>query len=1076
MKSKKRFVHLRLHTEFSIVDGLIRIPLLMKRLQDMNMNSVAVTEFCNLFSVIKVYKSAIKNGIKPIFGSDLLYCLSDNLKQISSLVLLCQNEKGYKNLMTLISKSYQNKLFGSKIDLPLIYSSWLRNCSDGLIALSGGRLGCIGKALLLNDEKLALKLAKFFSEIFYNRFYLEIQRTGRLGESEYNKKIICLADKLGLPLVATNDVCFLYQNDFEAHEVRVCINKGYTLSNSDCYKKYSSQQYLRSVEEMVVLFKDLPQAIENTVEISKRCTVMFNTTNKYLPNFFTPNGEKVEDYLFDLSMKGLFNRFKSIIYLRELNISNKLFLKYKERLKNELHIINKMGFASYFLIVADFICWAKKNKISVGPGRGSGAGSLVAYSLNITDIDPIKYKLFFERFLNPERVFMPDFDIDFCILGRDRVIEYVSKKYGKENVSKIITFGTLSAKAVVRDVGRVLGYPYSFVDKIAKLIPYTLGVSLYEALSKNHILMSRYNDEEEVRELIDLSMKLEGIVRNVSKHAGGVVISPSKLTNFTAIYCEKDSLQFMSQLDKSDLEYIGLIKFDFLGLKTLTIIDWAISFINKEKERSNKEYVNISLLPLNDEKTFSLLQSCNTIGIFQLESYGMRKLIKKIKPNCFKDIISLIALYRPGPLQSNMVENFINCKNKKKEISYLHVSLKEILEETYGVILYQEQVMQVAQVLANYSLGSADILRRAMCKKNKDDMDKQRNIFVKGAQQSNISSKLAINIFNIMEKFAGYGFNKSHSTAYALLTYRTAWIKANYPAFFMTAVMSYDMSNTDKIIIFINECFRMNIKVLPPSINKSQYKFMVIDNNSILYGLGAIKGLGVSIIKFIIEERIKNGEYIDLFNFCYRMDLKKINRRVLEVLIKSGSMDCFMKSRSILYNSLHNILRNVNRIHKDVQYGQINLLNSLEDNYQEDNDYFKLKDSWSDYERLSGEKETLGLYLTDHPTKKYIKEFKKFVFTIFDLTSIKKGLCYSCCGLINNIKSVLTKSEKEIVIISIEDYSAMAEIVVNSIFYQKHQNYLKLGKILLFNGIIVENYYNNFVRMILRKFFYIHKK
>ncbi|WP_338521746.1 DNA polymerase III subunit alpha [Candidatus Legionella polyplacis] len=1075
MKSERKFVHLRLHTEFSIVDGLIRISSLMKRLQDMNMNSVAVTEFCNLFSVIKVYRSAIRNKIKPIFGSDLLYCFSEDLEQISSLVFLCQNEIGYKNLMALISKSYQNKLFGSKIDLPLIYSSWLSTYSEGLIVLSGGRLGCIGRALLLNNEKLAFKMAKFFSKIFYNRFYLEIQRTGRVGESEYNKKVVYLADKLGLPLVATNDVCFLYKNDFEAHEVRVCINKGYTLSDNNCYKKYSSQQYLRSAEEMILLFKDLPQAIKNTVEISKRCTVMFNTTNKYLPNFFTPNGEKVEDYLSDLSIKGLFNRFKNIIYLRELNVNNRLFLKYKKRLENELYIINNMGFASYFLIVADFICWAKENKIPVGPGRGSGAGSLVAYSLNITDIDPIQYKLFFERFLNPERVFMPDFDIDFCILGRDRVIEYVSKKYGKENVSKIITFGTLSAKAVVRDVGRVLGYSYNFVDKIAKLIPYTLGISLHEALYQNNILMSRYNEEEEVKELIDLSIKLEGIVRNVSKHAGGIVISPSKLTNFTAIYCEKDSLQFMSQLDKNDLEYIGLIKFDFLGLKTLTIIDWAVSFINKEKKKSNKDYINVSLLPLNDEKTFSLLQSCNTIGIFQLESYGMRKLIKKIKPNCFEDIISLIALYRPGPLQSNMVENFIDCKSRKKEVSYLHVSLKEILEETYGVILYQEQVMQVAQVLANYSLGSADLLRRAMCKKNKDDMDKQRNIFVKGAKQSNISSKLAINIFNIMEKFAGYGFNKSHSAAYALLTYRTAWIKANYPAFFMTAVMSYDMSNTDKIIMFINECGRLNIKILPPSINKSQYKFMVVNDHSVLYGLGAIKGLGISIIKLIVEERIKNGEYINLFNFCYRMDLKKVNRRVLEVLIKSGSMDCFMESRSILYESLDSVLKNVNRIHKDIEYGQINLLNSLEDDYKEDNGCIKLKDSWSDYKRLSGEKETLGLYLTDHPTKKYVKEFKKFILTIFDLTFIKKGLCYSCCGLINNIKSILTKNEKEIIIINIEDYSAVAEIVVSSVFYQKYKNYLKLGEILLFNGIIVDNYYNNFVRMILRKFYYVHK-
>lgn len=713
---RQRFVHLRVHTEFSLVDGLVQIKPLMKALPARGMSTVAVTDFCNLFAAVKVFKSATEAGIKPIIGSDLPCHDLETPDNIFSLVLLCQDTAGYKNLTCLVSKAYQEGQYHGQ---PRVQLQWIPEFSQGLIALSGGKFGDIGQALLANDDTLARKRALHWMNLFPNRFYLEIQRTGRADELHYNEKLVALADELQLPLVATNDVRFINEDDFDAHEARVCIHEGYTLADPRRVQQYSSQQYLRSADEMELLFSDLPSALQNTVEISKRCNVKLELGHNYLPNFPIPDGTTVEAYLSHLSEIGLEERLKQLF--RDKSEGELLAARgeYDKRLKIELDVINNMGFAGYFLIVADFIQWAKQNGVPVGPGRGSGAGSLVAYALKITDLDPLEYELLFERFLNPERVSMPDFDIDFCMEGRDRVIEYVAEKYGRQSVSQIITFGTMAAKAVVRDVGRVLGHPYGFVDKLAKLIPFELGITLSKAMEQEEELRRRYEEEEEVKELFDLALKLEGVTRNAGKHAGGVVIAPSQLTDFTAIYCEEGSTQIVSQFDKDDVEAVGLVKFDFLGLRTLTIIDWALATVNKQCENAGLSPIDISQIPTSDDSTFELLKACKTTAVFQLESRGMKELISRLQPDCFEDIIALVALFRPGPLQSGMVDDFIDRKHGRARVDYPHPDLEPILKPTYGVILYQEQVMQIAQVLANYTLGAADLLRRAMGKKNR---------------------------------------------------------------------------------------------------------------------------------------------------------------------------------------------------------------------------------------------------------------------------------------------------------------------------------------------------------------------
>ncbi len=1053
-----RFVHLRVHTEFSMIDGLVRIKPLMKALIEKEMNAVAITDFSNLFAAVKFFKAAVDNGIKPLIGVDLVCHNPQQPEQLSLMSFLCLNEKGYRNLTCLVSKAY---LEGQYQGEPRIQVQWLAEYAEGLILLSGASEGAIGQALIADDKATAYEQARCYGELFSGCFYLEIQRTGRKDEALYNERVVALAEELNLPLVATNDVRFINKQDYEAHEARVCIHQGFTLADPRRQQRYSPQQYLRSPQEMEELFKDLPQALANTVEIAKRCTVKLSLGNNYLPSFPIPEGSTVENYLSELAKAGLEERFPFIFPDKNLVDCPSLREPYDKRLQLELDVINTMGFPGYFLIVADFIHWAKKNGVPVGPGRGSGAGSLVAYALKITDLDPLHYELLFERFLNPERVSMPDFDIDFCMEGRDRVIDYVAEKYGRLSVSQIITFGTMAAKAVVRDVGRVLGHAYGFVDKIAKLIPFEIGMTLTKALDSEEELRRLYQEEDEVKELLDLALKLEGITRNAGKHAGGVVIAPSKLTDFTAIYCEQGATQIVSQFDKDDVEEVGLVKFDFLGLRTLTIIERALIIINDQRAQANKPKLDISLIPTNDELTFKLLKACQTTAVFQLESRGMKELIHRLQPDCFEEIIALVALFRPGPLQSGMVDDFIDRKHGRAKVEYPHPDLALILKPTYGIILYQEQVMQIAQVLGNFTLGAADLLRRYMGKKKPEEMAKQRAIFIAGAVERSVDAQVASHIFDLMEKFAGYGFNKSHSAAYALVAYQTAWLKAHYPAAFMAAVLSSDMDNTEKVVIFIDEVLQMQLKILPPSINSSNFSFTVSEEHTILYGLGAIKGLGEGAIHSIIEERQQNGPFTSLFNFCQRMDTRKINRRALDALIKSGAFDCWDLERSTLFASLEKALKVAEKLHKNQLSGQVDLFSLFEEPAEQS--YLSSK-PWSEIYRLNCEKETLGLYLTGHPAKQYMLEFKSFVKAIGHLnsSSTKKAVV---CGLVSGLRRVMTKRGKKLLIINFEDASGRLDIVVFSEVFEALPLPVQVGQILIIEGEISKDEYSGGVKM-----------
>lgn len=1056
---QQRFVHLRVHTEFSLIDGLVRIKPLMNSVLARGMSAVAVTDHCNLFAAVKVFKSAVDLGIKPIIGADLPCHNPEQPDQVYSVVFLCLNNQGYKNLTCLVSKAYQE---GQYLGKPRVHLKWIEEHADGLIVLSGGKFADVGKALLAGDFNLAKERALYWSKHFPGRFYLEIQRTGRSDESSYNEGLITLAEQLHLPLVATNDVRFIDKSDFDAHEARVCINQGLTLADPRREQLYSAQQYLRSAEEMEQIFADLPSAIHNTIEISKRCNVTLNLGNNYLPNFPIPEGSTVEGYLSHLSEVGLEERLAQLFKNKTSKALQLQRPAYDERLEIELKVINSMGFAGYFLIVADFIQWAKNNDVPVGPGRGSGAGSLVAYALKITDLDPLEYELLFERFLNPERVSMPDFDIDFCMEGRDRVIDYVAEKYGRQSVSQIITFGTMAAKAVIRDVGRVFGHPYGFVDKLAKLIPFEIGITLSKALEQEPELQRRYDEEEEVKELFDLALKLEGITRNAGKHAGGVVIAPSLLTDFTAIYCEEGSTQIVCQFDKDDVEAAGLVKFDFLGLRTLTIIDWAIKAVNKTNQENKLPVIDISQIPTDDVASFDLLKACKTTAVFQLESRGMKELIGRLQPDCFEDIIALVALFRPGPLQSGMVDDFIDRKHGRAAVDYPHPDLEPILKPTYGVILYQEQVMQIAQVLANYTLGAADLLRRAMGKKKPEEMAKQREIFTEGATARGVDKEVATHIFDLMEKFAGYGFNKSHSAAYALVAYQTAWLKAHYPAAFMAAVMSSDMDNTDKVVTFIDECAHMKLTVMPPSINKSCHHFAVLDESTIIYGLGAIKGVGEAAIDCITEERDKTGPYSDLFGFCNRLDLRKVNRRVLEALIKSGAFDDWKVERSMLTASIEKALKVAEKKHQNQSSGQFDLFSLLEDEASEQT--YIIAKPWSEAQRLENERGVLGFYLTGHPADHYRREFKEFIIPIGQLnpSSHKKA---TICGQVAAIRKIVTKRGKKLVIIAMDDSTARMDVVVFNEIFEIYPEPLSTGAMLVIEGEVAHDDFNGGVKM-----------
>ncbi|MEY3182673.1 MAG: polymerase alpha chain [Pseudomonadota bacterium] len=1038
-----QFTHLHVHSEYALSDGLLSPSDLASAAKRLGMESIALTDPSNLFGMLKFQQAAEKAGIKPIFGSQVWVKNAQQPAKLHRLILLCQNQIGLQHLMALVSRAYTE---GLQDGIPQLEPDWICAQQAGLIAIANAEDGEIAEALLADNEVLAKKRLLYWQQHFGDRFYLEITRTGKAFEHRLIPLLCAFAKATDCPLVATNAVRFLSRDDFDAHEARVCIHQGQTLDDERRPRLYTEQQYLRNTEEMESLFSDIPSAIQNAIQIGRRCTVELQLGKVFLPVYPIPNQESPETFLSAMAKAGLTERFA---------LSENIPDNYAERLQTELKVINQMGFASYFLIVADFIRWAKKEGIAVGPGRGSGAGSLVAYALSITDIDPLAYDLLFERFLNPERVSMPDFDIDFCMDGRDRVIEYVYKLYGRKAVAQIITYGTMAAKAVIRDVGRVMGFPYGFVDKIAKLIPFELGITLDKALEQEPQLKERYAQESDVTALIDLARKLEGITRNAGKHAGGVVIAPSQLTEFTPLYCDSEGA-VLTQLDKNDVEYAGLVKFDFLGLRTLTIIDWALRSINADRAKRDLAPIILSKLPLDDKKTFALLCECQTTAVFQLESRGMKDLIRRLQPDTFEDIIALVALFRPGPLQSGMVDDFINRKQGRSPIEYLHPALEHALKPTYGIILYQEQVMQIAQTLAGYTLGAADLLRRAMGKKKPEEMAKQRSIFTEGAVANGVSADIATPIFDLMEKFAGYGFNKSHSAGYALITYQTAWLKAHYPAHFMAAVLSSDMAHTDKTVNFIAEARRMGLCIDSPNVNVSEYRFVVGSDQRIVYGLGAIKGIGESAINHLVGVRNEGGPFTDLFSMCQRLDLHKVTKRVIEALIKCGALDIINPNRALLCKQIDSAVQAAEQYHKRESQGQIDLFGaSLCDDLlstdQQDCAY------WSEQEKLQYEKETLGLYLTGHPMVAYQSEIRSFVTSTLKQLKPDRQRLHILAGLLINLRTVQTRRGDRMAIITLDDNTAHQEMILFGDLYQNSRSILEKDALLIVEGQISED-------------------
>lgn len=1489
------FIHLRIHSEFSLIDGLVKIKPLVKKLIELNMPAVAVTDHVNMFGLVKLYKTATGSGIKPIAGADVLIFNSDEPDNPYRLTFLAQNHKGYVTLTELVSMAYQKGQ--SKDGVPMLQREWIEQNHDGLIVLSGAMQGDIGRALVAGKNQDAQRFASYWQTLFPNRFYLELQRVGKPNEENYIAGAIDLAFALNLPVVATNDVRFIKSEDFAAHEVRVCINQGRVLDDPNRPKEYTDQQYLRSQEEMAALFADIPEALENTVEIAKRCNLTLTLGKNYLPDFPTPEGMTINDLIIAESQKGLEER------LKQHPVQNEA--EYHERLKIELDVITQMGFSGYFMIVADFIQWAKNHDIPVGPGRGSGAGSLVAYALKITDLDPIEFELLFERFLNPERVSMPDFDIDFCMDRRDEVIDYVAENYGRDQVSQIITYGSMAAKAVIRDVGRVLGLGYGFVDRLAKMIPTEVGITLSDALKNNPEMQQAYDNEEDVKTLIDMALTLEGTTRNAGKHAGGVVIAPTKLTDFSPLYCDSEGNNLVTQYDKSDVESVGLVKFDFLGLRTLTIIQWALETINAQNAKKGLPPVDIAQIPRDDFASYDLLKKGLTTAVFQLESRGMKELIKKLLPDCFNDIIALVALFRPGPLESGMVDDYVNVKHKRKPAEYPHPLLEQILEPTNGVILYQEQVMQIAQVLSGYSLGGADILRRClsgsteivdaqtgqcvslqtisdnrdvwlgreifsldletqkiirkpidaifdngvrevfeittktnrkiratadhlfytilgwqslekfkvgdsialtknlplqhsntmsnaeikiaayligdgylatskqtntyfcnsdkvliedfdnccfelfsrktnisvqhhegkksvfyakvqfsefnqwidthlkracsqdkeipawvyelsteqlalflgtiwstdgtfdtsighadytstskklieqlqhlllrfgivglfnikksryknqphfsyrvqitgredflkfyelivplmsvakrekakicyepirtklknqskhqlpsevthlisqakyasgmtwaeidnainfkkgtlssglnfknpqrelarhrvanfaqvfndsklqaiadsevfwdkivsiefigqecvfdltipdshnfvandfiahncMGKKDAKEMANQRAVFVEGAEKNGVDKDLSNYIFDLVDKFSGYGFNKSHSAAYALVAYQTAWLKAHYPAAFMAAVLSADMDNTDKIVINIEECRALNIKIIPPSINYSDFKFTVSDNGELIYGLGALKGAGEAALLDMIEERQEHGVFTDLYDLCKRVDLRKFNKRVSEALIKAGALDEFGTNRAAHLAELPTALRVAEHHAKMKLAGQSDLfgLGGGNDETKEESEnqtYAADVPPWSDKVRFAEEKAVLGLFLTGHPIDQYAEELRKLTkrnlaARIAEIVPERRSNPVRVAGLAIDIGTRQNKQGVSRGYAILDDNTARLEIVAHRETFAEFQSIFTSeykDRLLIVEGnLLLDNYLN----------------
>ena len=1026
------FVHLRLHSEYSVTDGIVRIDKAVARAAADGMPALAITDAGNLFGMVKFYKEARSAGIKPVIGCDVWIENEAERDKPHRLLLLCRNRKGFLQLSELITRSWlENQALGRA----QIRRAWFaEQGADGLIALSAAQAGDVGAALVHDDVKLAERLARAWSKSFPGSYYVELQRAGAAHTEIHIQRALALAGRLKLPVVATHPVQFLRPDEFDAHEARVCIAEGYVLSDKRRPRRFTGESYFKSQAEMAQLFADVPEALANSVQIALRCNLTLELGKSKLPLFPTPAGIALDDYLRQQAEHGLERRLEKLF--PDAGERARRAPAYGARLDFEINTVIQMGYAGYFLIVADFINWAKANDVPVGPGRGSGAGSLVAYSLGITDLDPLRYDLLFERFLNPERVSMPDFDIDFCQDGRDRVIEYVKKKYGAASVSQIATFGTMAAKAVVRDVGRVMEWPYGKTDELAKLIPFQPGklITLEMAREMEPRLAEREQNDEETRALLALAGQLEGLTRNVGMHAGGVLIAPGKLTDFCPLYTAQGAESVVSQFDMKDVEAVGLVKFDFLGLTTLTILDRSLRSIRGRTYGEPQPGFSLEAIPLNDPAAYKIFAGANTTAVFQFESRGMRDLLAKAKPDRFEDIIALVALYRPGPME--LIPNYIERKQGKQRVEYPDERLKPILEPTYGIMVYQEQVMQIAQVIGGYSLGSADLLRRAMGKKDAEEMAKQRDIFVAGAGKNQVGTKKASELFDLMEKFAGYGFNKSHAAAYALVAYQTAYLKAHFPSEFMAANLSALMDDTDKVHQFHVDAVTNGLKVLPPDINAGDYRFVPVDEKSLRYGLGAVKGTGESAIGAILRARAAGGPFRDLFDFCERIDKRIVNRRVVEALVRAGAFDCVNGDRASLFASVGIALEAAEQRDRNAQ--QVSLFSGA-DGAGEERPALLATERWDETRLLKEEKASLGFYLSGHPFSAYKAEIQRFVRTTLKNLQPQAGAesqfgTQLIAGVVESVRFQKMQSGR-MVVMNLSDGSAVQEVTIyNEVF------------------------------------------
>lgn len=1070
------FVHLGIHSEYSITDSIVRIKPLIKAAAADNQSALALTDLSNLYATVKFYRACLGAGIKPIIGSEIIMDNED-----TRLVLLAMDNEGYQNITRIVSLGFtEGRADAANHGVPVVERRHVLEHAAGVIVLFTEKSD-VGQALVSSMPEKADELLTEWQAQFDDRLYFAIKRTNRSGEDAFIKAAIHAGAKHRIPIIAHNDVRFLEQDDFDAHEARVCIAGSYVLADPNRPRLYSDEQYLKTQQEMKALFADIPQVIDNTLRLATRCNVTLTLGINVLPEFPVPEGETIESFFRAESKRGLDRRLDRLFPVAERSDNWQEFRqKYDERLEYELEVILSMGFPGYFLIVMDFIRWAKANGVPVGPGRGSGAGSLVAYALNITDLDPIHYDLLFERFLNPERVSMPDFDIDFCIEGRDRVIDYVAQTYGREAVSQIITFGTMAAKAVVRDVARVQSKSYFLANKISKLIPKTPGITLSQALEQEPQLKDLISnpdnmDYEDAIEIWEMAIKLEGVCRNVGKHAGGVLIAPHKITDFSAIYCDDEGHR-VSQFDKDDVEAVGLVKFDFLGLRNLTVINAAVENINLRRAREGKEALVLEDLPLDDKKAYKLLQEAKTTAVFQLESMGMKKYLSKLQPTNIEDVIAMCALYRPGPLDAGMVEMYIDRKHGREEVIYDHPNLEPILENTNGVIVYQEQVMQISQVMAGYSLGGADMLRRAMGKKKPEEMAKQRDIFVTGATAQGIDEATSGGVFDLMEKFAGYGFNRSHSAAYGVLAYQTAYLKQYYPAEFMAAVLTSDMNNTDNVVFFINDCREnFGLTVVNPSVNRSEWHFVADTPTNIIYGLGAIKGVGEGAVESIVEARRREGPFKDLYDFCRRVDIKKVNKRTLEALVSAGCFDDFAATlrpdlpsdeayeiRGALMSQLPSAVQAAEQDRQNNELGMMDLFGEMDGVVAAPPLIMTPELIWGDKHRLKAEKNTLGLYLTGHPIDEYRDELKRYTSgaRLDKLADTGyNGSCYFA-GLIIDIANFGTRN-----VITLDDGTSRLEVSCYAERFNRVKEQLKIDEVVVIKGSIRERDGRIFARL-----------